>query len=123
MKERDYVDKVLLGNYVLLRDEFADTHTARIYQCNKNDNLYMLEVTSIKDLLEIIPGEGEMEDTDFATEYTTLLLEHEDIYYLDRDPKVRYIYTTDKGIEFYTVRYTAARNFLMNCWTSLCKGT
>ena len=121
MKERDYVNKVLLGNYVLLRDMFSDTETARIYQCNKNDNLYMLEVTCIKDFLEIIPGEGELEDIDFVTEYAILLLEHEGIYYLDRDPKVRYVYTTGKGIEFYTVRFNVVKkapvleNVLMNC--------
>jgi len=121
MRENTYVQKVLLSNYVLLRDMFSDTETARIYQCNKNDNMYMLEVTNIQEFFGA--DSSDIEDTDFASEYTTVLLEQEGIYYLDRDPKVRYIYTTDKGIEFYTVRYTAARNFLMNCWTSLCKGT
>ena len=116
MKERDYVDKVLLSNYVLLRDEFADTETARIYQCNKNDNMYMLEVTSVKALL----GEdsSDNEDIDFALDYATLLLEQEDIYYVDRDPKVRYVYTTGKGIEFYTVRFTTVKKapVIDNCY-------
>ena len=119
MKERDYVDKVLLSNYVLLRDEFLDTHTVRIYQCNKNDNLYMLEVTSVKDLLEYFPGDScEMEDTDFATDYAILLLEEEEIYHLDRYPKVNCVYTTGKGIEFYTVRFTAVKKVPVteNCY-------
>jgi len=116
MKERDYIDKVLLGNYVLLRDEFADTHTARIYQCTKNDELFMLEVTSVKALL----GEdsSDNEDIEFALDYATLLLEQEGIYYVDRDPKVRHAYTTGKGIEFYTVRYTAVKKVpvIENCY-------
>ena len=119
MKERDYVDKVLLSNYVLLRDEFLDTHTVRIYQCTKNDNLYMLEVTSVQELLEYFPGDScEMEDTDFASDYAILLLEEEDIYYLDRAPKVNCVYTTGKGIEFYTVRYTAVKKVpvIENCY-------
>jgi hypothetical protein len=116
MKENTYVKKVLLSNYVLLRDEFADTHTARIYQCTKNDNLYMLEVTSVKDLLE--GDSSDNKDIDFALDYATLLLEHEGIYHLDRDPKVRYVYTTGKGIEFYTVRYTAVKKVPVteNCY-------
>ena len=116
MKERDYVNKVILSNYVLLRDEFSDEHTARIYQCTKNDNLYMLEVTSVKALLG--GDSSDNEDIDFALDYATLLLEHEGIYYLDRDPKVRYVYTTGKGIEFYTVRFDAVKKapVLENCY-------
>ena len=116
MKENTYVKKVLLSNYVLLRDEFADTHTARIYQCTKNDNLYMLEVTSVKVLLE--GDSSDNKDIDFALDYATLLLEQEGIYYVDRDPKVRHAYTTGKGIEFYTVRYTAVKKVpvIENCY-------
>ena len=115
MKERDYVNKVLLGNYVLLRDMFSDTETARIYQCTKNEDLFMLEVTNIQKFFGA--DSSDIEDTDFASEYTTVLLEQEGIYYLDRDPKVRYIYTTGKGIEFYTVRFDAVKKapVLENC--------
>jgi len=116
MKERDYVDKVLLGNYVLLRDMFSDTETARIYQCNKNDELFMLEVTNIQEFFGA--DSSDIEDTDFALAYAIELLEQEGIYYLDRDPKVRYVYTTGKGIEFYTVRFDAVKKapVLENCY-------
>ena len=116
MKERDYVNKVLLSNYVLLRDEFLDTHTVRIYQCTKNDNLYMLEVTSVQELLE--EDSSDTKYLKFASKYATVLLEDEGIYCSNRDPKVRYIYTTGKGIEFYTVRFTAVKKVPVteNCY-------
>jgi hypothetical protein len=116
MRENTYVQKVLLSNYVLLRDEFADTHTARIYQCTKNDNLYMLEVTSVQELLE--EDSSDTKCLKFASKYATVLLEDEGIYCSNRDPKVRYIYTTGKGIEFYTVRFDAVKKapVIDNCY-------
>ena len=76
----------------------------------------MLEVTSVKDLLE--GDSSDNKDIDFALDYATLLLEHEGIYHLDRDPKVRYVYTTGKGIEFYTVRFTTVKKapVIDNCY-------
>jgi len=46
------------------------------------------------------------------------LLEDEGIYCSNRDPKVRYIYTTGKGIEFYTVRFDAVKKapVIENCY-------
>ena len=116
MKENTYVKKVLLSNYVLLRDMFSDTETARIYQCNKNDNMYMLEVTNIQEFFGA--DSSDIEDTDFALAYAIELLEQEGIYYVDRDPKVRHVYTTGKGIEFYTVRFTTVKKVpvIENCY-------